>query len=222
GQFAWSPVRHEKWVSFPQDLVFVVAVSGVVAAKIGAVRERYNRAARTVRHLLQIWNTSTGRTDATLADALNSAPDAPARLQAIVRSGATEEFSVDHLLARLDQFQAETNVNVPMAAEAAARGDWTGFGRYVAESQAGAERALENQVPETISLVREALATGAIASSAFGAGFGGSVWALVPTAEAADFSARWRSAYEQKSPTPAARAHFFTTRPAPPAFELPL
>ncbi len=222
GQFAWSPVRHERWVPFPDDLVFVIAVSGVIAAKIGAVRERYNRAARTVRHLLQIWNAATERTDATLADALNSAADAPARLEAIGRSGATEEFSAGHLLARLEQFQSETNVNVPMAADAAARGDWTSFGRYVAESQAGAERALENQVPETISLVREAITSGAIASSAFGAGFGGSVWALVPTSEADAFGGRWRAAYELTSPTPAARAQFFTTRPAPPAFELPL
>jgi galactokinase len=220
GQFAWSPVRHERWVPFPDDLVFVIGVSGVTAAKIGAVRERYNRAARTVRHLLQIWNAATGRTDATLADALTSAHDAPAQLNAIARSGATEEFSADHLIARLEQFQAETNVNVPRAAEAAANGDWETFARYVAESQAGAERALENQVPETISLVKEARQAGAIAASAFGAGFGGSVWALVPTAEAEGFCARWRAAYEVALPASASRAQFFTTRPAPPAFEL--
>ena len=32
---------------------------------------------------------------------------------------------------------------------------------------------------------------GAFASSSFGAGFGGSVWALVPAAEAAAFGERW-------------------------------
>ena len=221
GQFAWSPVRLERWVPFPDNLVFVIAVSGVVAAKIGAVRERYNRAARTVRHLLQLWNTATLRTDATLADALNSAPAAPLQMQGIARAGATEEFSAEHLLARLEQFQTETNVNVPMAADAAARGDWTEFAKYVAASQAGAEQALENQIPETISLVREGLACGAIAASAFGAGFGGSVWALVQTSEADEFCRKWRAAYGQAAPATAARAQFFTTRPAPPAFELP-
>lgn len=220
GQFAWSPVRHERWVHFPDDLVFVIAVSGVVAAKIGAVRERYNRAARTVRHLLTSWNAATTRTDATLAEALNSASDAPAQMAAIARSSATEEFTADHLLRRINQFQEETNENVPLAAQAAARGDWETFAHYVAESQAGAERALENQVPETTSLVKEGLNAGAIAASAFGAGFGGSVWALVPTADADEFCDRWRAAYEREAPTTSAKAQFFTTRPAPPAFEL--
>ena len=38
---------------------------------------------------------------------------------------------------------------------------------------------LGNQVPETIALARAALAHGAFAACSFGAGFGGSVWALV-------------------------------------------
>jgi len=220
GQFAWSPVRHERWVPFPDDLIFVIAVSGVTASKIGAVRERYNRAARTVRHLLASWNAATTRTDATLADALHSTDDAPARFEAIARTSATDEFTAEHLLRRLAQFQEETNENVPRAAEAAANGDWKTFAHYVAASQAGAERALENQVPETIALVREGLSVGAIAASAFGAGFGGSVWALVPVADAQDFMVRWRAAYEHVAPTTAAKAQFFTTRPGPPAFEI--
>ena len=99
-------------------------------------------------------------------------------------------------------------------------GDWKTFAHYVAASQAGAERALENQQPETTALVREGLNAGAIAASAFGAGFGGSVWALIPVTDAKDFSTRWRAAYEQVAPTSAARAQFFTTRPGPPAFEI--
>ena len=47
-------------------------------------------------------------------------------------------------------------------------------------SQESAERLLGNQVPETAVLVASARAFGAFASSAFGAGFGGSVWALAP------------------------------------------
>lgn len=220
GQFAWSPVRHERWVRFPDNLIFVIAVSGVVASKIGAVRERYNRAARTVRHLLQLWNAATLRSDATLADALSSKPDAGAHLDDIARAGATEEFTAVHLLNRIAQFREETEINVPCAADAAAHGNWPLFAQYVAASQAGAERALENQVPETIALVQEGLNVGAIAASAFGAGFGGSVWALVHTAEADAFCERWRIAYERAAPSTAARAQFFITRPAPPAFEL--
>ena len=54
-----------------------------------------------------------------------------------------------------------------------------------------AERLLGNQVPETISLASTARALGAAAASAFGAGFGGSVWALVPEADAHAFASDW-------------------------------
>ena len=46
-------------------------------------------------------------------------------------------------------------------------------------SQAEAETLLGNQVPETIALARAARELGAFAVVRFGAGFGGSVWALV-------------------------------------------
>ena len=62
---------------------------------------------------------------------------------------------------------------------------------------------------------------GAIGSSAFGAGFGGSVWAMVNASEADAFIARWRTAYQAASPEIAARATWFTSRPAPPAMEIP-
>ena len=58
------------------------------------------------------------------------------------------------------------------------------FGDLVDRSQQLAERRLGNQVPETIELARSARELGARAASAFGAGFGGSVWALVSRADA--------------------------------------
>ena len=62
------------------------------------------------------------------------------------------------------------------------------FGKLVDESQVAAEELLGNQVPETISLAKHARALGAYAASAFGAGFGGSVWALVSRSEAEQFA----------------------------------
>ena len=44
------------------------------------------------------------------------------------------------------------------------------------------------KVPETVFLAKSARAEGALAASAFGAGFGGSVWALVPTESVASFT----------------------------------
>ena len=72
-----------------------------------------------------------------------------------------------------------------------------------------------NQVPETIWLAKEARRLGAIAGSAFGAGFGGSVWALVASESAAEFARRWQQAYEA-SPFPArVSSQFFVTAAGP-------
>ena len=95
-----------------------------------------------------------------------------------------------------------------------------GFGAAVARSQSGAECALHNQIPETIALVRGARALGAVAASAFGAGFGGSVWALVERARVEEFRERWSEAYRVEFPGAAARAEFFVTGAGPAATRL--
>ncbi|GAG45487.1 unnamed protein product, partial [marine sediment metagenome] len=58
------------------------------------------------------------------------------------------------------------------------------------------------------------------AASAFGAGFGGSVWALVAAGKAEEFVQRWASRYKHAHPQAAGGAKFFLTSPGPAAFEL--
>jgi len=87
------------------------------------------------------------------------------------------------------------------------------FGTLVDRSQRLAETGLGNQVRETIALVRSARGLGAAAASAFGAGFGGSVWALVASNEADEFLERWAIEYRREFPERTAGATFFTTRP---------
>jgi galactokinase len=106
-------------------------------------------------------------------------------------------------------------------ADALARGDLAAIGPLVDRSQELAERFLGNQIPETIALAREARRLGAVAASAFGAGFGGSVWALVATAEAETFRARWSEAYSRSFPAASAAADFFATRAGPGLVRLP-
>ena len=67
-------------------------------------------------------------------------------------------------------------------------------------SQSDAELLLQNQVTETVGLARAARTLGAFGASSFGAGFGGSVWALVGRSEAADFAARWLTEYRAAFP----------------------
>jgi galactokinase len=222
--FGWAPVRQEREVRWPEDHVFVIAVSGVVASKTGAARERYNRVARTAHRLVHVWNAQGGHARVlreVLTEAAGGEPtdDLPATMEQLARVGANEEFTASQLLDRLTQFHAETWRHVPNAAEALARGDLSAFGDLVAASQRGAELALGNQIDETIQLVNMARDLGAVAASAFGAGFGGSVWAMVPALEADRFASRWRERYVKEFPLVAHRVQVFSTRPAPPAFE---
>ena len=226
--FSWKPVRHERSVPFPDSLRFVIGVSGVVAAKSGGARERYNRAARTAHHLVDAWNEASGMNVDTLAEAFEAAwkahggntGDVPAELLDAARAAATSEFSASHLEARLHQFHDETWRFVPAAAQAFADGNPVRFGEIAAASQAGAERALENQIAETIGLVTLAKEHGALGASAFGAGFGGSVWALVHAAEVEKFCEQWSAAYARAFPSVAGRGQVFDTFPSPSAFEI--
>jgi galactokinase len=216
GQFAYLPARLERRIPWPAEYSIAVGVSGITATKTGNARARYNRVADSTRALVRAWNEATGRADVTLADALASAPDAGERLHRLAEQGA-EEFDGDYLGPRFAQFREEVEVIVPGVGDAMRDGDLAALGALVDRSMAMAEQALRNQVPETSFLARAAREGGAVAASAFGAGFGGAVWAMVRTADADAFVAAWRAAYADAFPRRAARAHWLVTRPGGPA-----
>ena len=209
-QYAFCPIRHERTVPLGEGWMFAIGVSGVVADKNAAAQEQYNRAARTVDAIMAAWRAATGRDDPSLGDAIASAPGAPERMREILRAAATEP---EPLLARLEQFVTESTEIVPEAGDCLARGDVEGIGVLVDRSQLGAERWLGNQVPETALLTRLARKLGAAAASAFGAGFGGAVWALVRAGQADEFVERWGRDYRDAFPERASDALFFLTRP---------
>ena len=219
-QYSFCPVTFERAIAIPDDLTFVIAASGVLAEKAGSALELYNRVSRRLSTALESWNRATGRADVSMGAAIASSPDARAQIREVLRTASDAAYPPESLLRRFDQFDAETNEIIPGAADALARGDIAAFGAYVAESQRGAERALENQIPETVALVRRARTLGAVASSAFGAGFGGSVWALVDSSSADDFRREWSERYHLAFPERADRSDFFTTRAGPAATAL--
>jgi galactokinase len=215
--YSYDPVRHEHTIDIDPSLRFVVGSSGIVAEKAGSAKDAYNRASVATRRILQLWTEATGRDDGTLAAAVRSAPDAADRIRAIVRERGSHDA---YLGGRFDQFFAENEEIVPGAVERLRAGDYAGFGGIVDRSQALAERLLENQVPATIDLQRSARVLGALAASAFGGGFGGSVWALVRAADAPSFIERWAAEYRRAHPEYADRAEFFATAPGGAAREL--
>lgn len=219
-RYSFCPVRAEGEIHFPDDRAFVVAYSGVAAEKTASARLRYNEASLAVVEILALWNAAAGRADASLADAVTSGPNAAEALRAVLRGSRSPDFTAERLLDRFEQFAAESFDIIPHAADAFARGDLAAIGAEVQRSQIGVEQLLGNQIPETIALVRLARARGADAASAFGAGFGGSVWALVAAENAERFATAWRDAYRTAFPEAAAHAEFIVTRPGPGAMRL--
>ena len=212
-QYAFCPVRFEREVALPPRWTFVVGASGVSAEKAGAARERYNRLSLAAAAIFELWR-GAGESGETLSEAVR-APGAPERIREILATASHPRFSARELQGRFEQFLEESEVLVPAAAGAFESGNAAGLGDTVARSQAGAERLLRNQVPETLGLVASARALGAIAASAFGAGFGGSVWALVPAGDARTLRASWEADYRRRFPDSAGSSEFFVTRAGP-------
>ena len=217
-QFSYLPARLERRIPWPSDYVLAVGVSGVHAIKTGNAQRQYNQAAESMRALVRQWNVETARRDETVAAALASGPDAADRLTRVARSqGGRADIGAEYLVPRLEQFREEVEVIVPGVGDALRDRDWSSLGRLVDRSHALATSALRNQVPETGFLVRSARDGGAIAASAFGAGFGGAVWAMVRDEASEAFLETWRAAYASAFPGRAAAAQWLVTRPSEPA-----
>ncbi len=211
-QYAFLPVRLERSVRLPSGWTFAVAASGVAADKTGAARESYNRLSRSADAIRQVSGTD-GRS---LLAAIIGTPDGAERIRGALSGSDHPEFSAAELLARFEQFLEETTRLIPEAGDALADRNVGALGPLADRSQELAERVLRNQVPQTTFLARCARELGAAAASAFGAGFGGSVWALAETAAAEGFLLRWRERYLRAFPGLADRCDFFATRPGPP------
>ena len=209
--YRYFPVTRLRQVSLPAEYAFVVAASGIAADKTGTARAPYNRVSALVAELLARWRAATGRADETLAEAIDAAPDAVSRLRGI----AAKATDGPALVARLEHFLVEDRQILPAALEALAASRLDAFGSLVDRSQHAAETLLGNQVRETATLARLARERGARAASSFGAGFGGSVWALVEARRAEAFAGEWLDGYRECHPAAAARATSFVTRPGP-------
>ena len=219
-QFAYCPVRFERAIPLPSGHTFAVGVSGVAAEKTGAAMEKYNAASRLAMQLVELWQRETRRAGPHLAAILASSADAGSHLaQVVQRAGlATDDSWL--LLRRLEHFVAENEEILPAAGDCLSSGDLSGFGRWVARSQQAAEKLLGNQIPETSHLAYSAHGFGAVAASAFGAGFGGSVWAMVEKDRVGTFLIAWEQAYRAKFPERASAASFFETAAGPAAHQI--
>jgi len=222
GAFSYVPTRLEGRAPMPSDWRFVIATSGVEAAKAGAALGRYNRASLGTRALVDVWQQEAGPHagggPGTLAEILARDAGAEDRLRGAIGRQRHVEFSAGDLARRLAHFVGENGRVLP-ALDAFRSADRDALGRLSAASQADAETLLGNQIPETSALAALAFDCGAFAASSFGAGFGGSVWALVNAAAAPELCVRWVAEYKRRFPAHST-ANGQVLRPGPAAVEI--
>lgn len=212
-QYSFCPVRAERAIKFPPDYTFVIGSSGVEASKTDSARAQYNRISRATQAILEVWRIKSGETLSTLHAAVRS-EELRQQISVALLLSTNPEFSSQILLDRFSQFVLESETIIPAAGAALEQGDLSALGALVDQSQYAAEKQLGNQIPETIELARLARELGAHAASSFGAGFGGSVWAMVDRKEADQFCKCWKEKYRAQFRGPSdERSQFFITAP---------
>ena len=215
--FSFVPLRRLADAIVPDTWRFVVASSGVPSEKTGTAREPYNQLSRQTTALLDLWNAHESAANS-LSAALESDKAAVDRLHHLIRTGSLPESEREALHRRLQHFRAEDGLVMP-ALRAFETSDAQSLGELSRRSQQSAEDVLRNQIAETVALVREACSQGAIAARTFGAGFGGSAWALVHREHAREFAREWLAKYRHTC-AHASGATAFVAAPGPPLTEL--
>ncbi len=216
-RYRYCPTRFEQRPAMPEGYTFLIASSGVIADKTGSARAKYNRASALAAEVTSRWNSATGHDDPHMAAMVARCDGDPDPILAVLAETEGSQFSSEELIRRFQHFYIENFEIIPAATDALAAGDLNAFAAEAKRSQSEGVRLLGNQIAETEALAELALENGALAASAFGAGFGGSVWALVSDEKAKPFLENWAAAYLARFPAHKESARFFPTRPGPAA-----
>ncbi|MFT5200439.1 MAG: galactokinase [Planctomycetota bacterium] len=206
-QYSYAPISLERQLALPAGLTFVVAQSGVTAEKSAGAREAYNRLSLMVRELTDLAHgllEEGSPPPPSLAAYLSGHTDHGDHLvHAIQQGGRALQHDPDHLLKRLQHFRLENEQLIPLWPEKWGPDSIGLVGDLAEQSTLAARDLLGNQVAETVWLTEALRRAGAIAASPFGAGFGGSVWALIPEDQFGSLSENLRG---QSAPNPALQA----------------
>lgn len=195
-QFGFSPVRLEKEITLSSDLCFVIASSGVVAEKTGSAKEKYNRLSLMVREIINKFDENL-----TLH-------------QLVGKYGVDKlkkKLNNQDLINRLQQFYTENFEIIPQVSGFLENNEIEKIGNLIDLSHQNADKFLNNQMSETNFLQSSARKIGSLAASAFGAGFGGSVYALVRKSHSEKFLEEWQKLYLDDFPQYSQQSKFFIT-----------
>ena len=210
--FSYKPIRMIEEVTLPRGVSLCIASSGVRAEKTRNAKQKYNACSLLIQQILTCVNLSGGN-ETTLEHIVAGADFSFERMiKTLDTCGDSEK-----LLQRFYHYYYETREIIPDALSAFKNRDFDALRKVANRSQVLAETYLKNQVDETSFLASAAVELGAIASSAFGAGFGGSVWSLVEKGKAETFREAWNAKYTNRYPEHKQSAYFFIDNTGPPA-----
>jgi galactokinase len=213
-QFSFAPAAFERDIPWPPEQALVIGCCGVEAVKTGAAMADYNRASLRARQAAAAYNAAAKSDCRRLRDvAVQVGPTGLAKAMEAIARGTGPEDKDQDLPGRFEQFFHEDQEIIPQVGDALAGGKVEVIGPLVDASHEWARRGLQNQIDQTNFLQASARRLGAAAASAFGAGFGGSVWAMAPRRSAQDFAAAWKKEYLAKFPSQAGQADIFVTFP---------
>lgn len=178
-----------------KNYIVVVAYSGKTAEKTKEAREKYNmlsiNAGRSVELLNRINNTNF----AMLRDFFTDIPISERAERAYEQLKNEDEV----IAKRAYQFFKECEVTFE-AVKRARYGDAVEYGRLISISHDLSRDYLGNIVPEIDFLKRTAVELGACGATGFGAGFGGSCYALIRKSQADRFIEEWQKLYLKRYP----------------------
>jgi galactokinase len=171
---------------------------------------------------VEIYNRKYSTRHSFLRDIADENPTtARAELFARVASATQNDPEGIYLLERFKQFYFEDREIIPQTVTAWIRSDLAAIGNLIDRSHRNSRRYLRNIVEEVDFLQHSARDHGALAASGFGAGFGGSVYAIIPRRQAEGFLRQWKAGYSLRFPQAARNSVFFLSRPGGAACSLP-
>ena len=192
----YCPTQLIKKIKWPKELTIVVAFSGRKAEKTTNTKEKYNLLSLMASKAVETLNNICGTDLKMLRDFFK---DQPSSKKADMAHKKLKSAGFYKLAERVFQFYKEEEI-IEKATDCLLDKRYANFGEYVNESHRLSREYLKNIVHEIDSLQKGAVELGAIGASGFGAGFGGSCYAIVKSNDADDFIKEWKNLYIKKFP----------------------
>jgi len=212
--YQYAPMVFKAEGAWPSQWALVVAFSGMRAEKTREALEKYNFASKRASRAVQTYNHIYRKKLQTLSEIdMQTRGTATASWLKRLEGRKPEEKALD-LPGRVRQFLMEERESTPRALEAILWRDLDAFGAAVNASHRASRRLLRNIAPEIDFLQRSAGKLGAAGATGFGAGFGGSAFAVIRTEDAVQFASAWPKEYLRRYAEREKESAFFLSKPS--------